>query len=54
MNEEKMYEDEISLAELFYIIWKRRVLVIILFITSVLIALVYSLLAPQKFMRLRL
>lgn len=47
MNEEKMYEDEISLAELFYIIWKRRVLVIILFITSVLIALVYSLLAPK-------
>lgn len=47
MNEERMYEDEISLAELFYIIWKRKILIITLFIIFVTVALIYSLLAPK-------
>jgi len=40
-------DEEISLVELFQVIWKRRILIITLFILSVVIALVYSLLAPK-------
>ncbi|MGB9811062.1 MAG: GumC family protein [Dictyoglomus turgidum] len=47
MNEERIYEDEISLAELFYIIWKRKILIITLFIVFITVALIYSLLAPK-------
>lgn len=47
MNEERINEEEISLSELFYIIWKRRNLIFSLFIISVIIALVYSLISPK-------
>lgn len=47
MDEEKINGEEISLTELFYIIWKRKTLIFSLFIISVIIALVYSLLSPK-------
>lgn len=39
--------EEISLVELFHIIWRRKNLIIALFIISVILALVYSLLSPK-------
>lgn len=47
MGEEKIYEEEISLVDLFYLIWKKRSLIISLFVISVIIALIYSLLSPK-------
>ncbi len=44
---EDINTEEISLVELFHIIWKRKNLIITLFIISVLSALVYSLLSPK-------
>ncbi len=44
---EDIKTEEISLVELFHIIWKRKNLIIVLFIISIVFALVYSLLSPK-------
>lgn len=44
---EDITTEEISLVELFYVIWKKKNLILSLFIISVIFALVYSLLSPK-------
>jgi uncharacterized protein involved in exopolysaccharide biosynthesis len=45
--DETRYDDEISLVELFFVIWKRKKLIISLFLIATIIALLYSLLSPK-------
>jgi uncharacterized protein involved in exopolysaccharide biosynthesis len=45
--DETRYDDEISLVELFFVIWKRKKLIISLFLIATIISLLYSLLSPK-------